>query len=181
MRIISGKYKSLTLITPSEDKKTRPTTDRARETVFSILENRISFEKKICLDLFCGTGSFGIECISREAGKCYFVDTDISLILRNNLKFNITRESVIKKTDALRFLKKFIPEPDYKDFYVIFADPPYFYNYYDNLIEYAAKINCIFIIEHSEQFIPDKKSNSFLLNRQAGKTEFSIFDFRIKN
>jgi 16S rRNA (guanine(966)-N(2))-methyltransferase RsmD len=181
MRIISGKYKSRTLITPSAEKKTRPTTDSARETIFNILGNRINFNKKICMDLFCGTGSLGIECLSRGAGKCYFIDFNISIIKQNIEKFNITGVSVIKKADALRFIKKFIPETDYNDFYVIFADPPYNYNAYEILIESAAKINCIFILEHSVQFIPDKKTDFFLLNRKSGITEFSIFDFRIKN
>ena len=178
MRIISGKYKRRTLVTPTAEKKTRPTTDSARETIFNILENRINFNNKICIDLFCGTGSLGIECLSRGAGKCYFVDLNISTIKQNAEKFNISGISVIKKTDALRFIKKFNTEEDYNDFYVIFADPPYNYISYEILLESAAKINCIFILEHSVQFIPDKKTDFFLLNRKTGITEFSIFDFR---
>lgn len=180
MRIIAGKYKSRTLATPSAVKKTRPTTDSARETIFNILGNRINFNNKICMDLFCGTGSLGIECLSRGAGKCYFVDFDISTIKQNIEKLDITGISVIKKADALRFIKKFIPEADYIDFYVIFADPPYNYISYEILLESAAKINCIFILEHSIQFIPDKKNDFFLLNRKTGITEFSLFDFRNK-
>ncbi|MBN1634281.1 MAG: RsmD family RNA methyltransferase [Ignavibacteria bacterium] len=181
MRIISGKYKSRTLITPSHREKTRPTTDSARETIFNILENRIDFNGKICIDLFCGTGGFGIEFLSRGGGKCYFVDLNITLIKQNIEKFNIADISVIKKADARRFIRKFAPEGDYADCYIIFADPPYNYNAYNNLLESAAKINCIFILEHSCQFIPDKKNNCFILNRKTGITEFSIFDFRIKN
>jgi len=178
MRIIAGKYKGRTLKPPPRNKKTRPTTDSARETLFNILENRFNSEGKIAIDLFCGTGGLGIECLSRGAVKCYFVDIDISLIKENVSVLKIEDVSFIKKSDSLRFLKKFTAEENYNDYYIIFADPPYIYRQYIELKEEAGKINCIFILEHSVQFIPDKNDNHLLLTRKSGITEFSIFDFR---
>lgn len=181
MRVIAGKYKGRILKTPSLHKKIRPTTDSARETIFNILENKIRFHGKISVDLFCGTGSLGIECLSRGAIKCYFVDTDISLIMENISGLKIQDVSIIKKNDSVRFLKKFIPGNDYVNYFIIFADPPYIYKSYNELIEAAANINCIFILEHSVQFIPDIYKENFLLTRKSGVTEFSIFDFRKNN
>ncbi len=178
MRIIAGKYKGRTLKPTLRHKKTRPTTDSARETVFNILENRFRLEGKIAVDLFCGTGGLGIECLSRGASKCYFVDIDISLIKENILSLKIQDNSVIKKSESLRFLKKLTQEDNYENYYLIFADPPYIYKQYTELTEAAAKINCIFILEHTDQFIPDKSNKFLLLTRKSGITEFSIFDFR---
>jgi 16S rRNA (guanine(966)-N(2))-methyltransferase RsmD len=178
MRIIAGKYKGRTLKPPPRSRKARPTTDSARETIFNIVESRFNTAGKIAVDLFCGTGGLGIECLSRGAAKCYFVDIDISLIKENVSALKIENISVIKKSDSLRFIKKFTPEEDYNDYYVIFADPPYTYSQYTELTEAAGKINCIFILEHSFQFIPDKSNNFLLLTRKSGITEFSIFDFR---
>lgn len=178
MRIIAGKYKGRTLKTPPRHKKIRPTTDSSRETVFNILENRFSIKDKIAMDLFCGTGGLGIECLSRGAARCYFIDIDISLIKENTSLLKIQESSVIKKIDSLRFLKKFSPEENYKEYYLIFADPPYIYTQYTELTEAAAKINCIFILEHSVEFIPVADNKFLLLTRKSGITEFSIFDFR---
>ena len=75
MRIIAGKYRAKNLISP-ENKNVRPTSDRAREAVFSILYSLVGGVKsKKVLDDFAGTGAFGFEALSREASKvcfCYF-------------------------------------------------------------------------------------------------------------
>ena len=79
MRIIAGTLKNSTLYLP-KNKNTRPLKDMVRESIFNFLmhSNKIPFqlEKSIVLDLFAGTGSFGLECISRKAEKVYFVEND---------------------------------------------------------------------------------------------------------
>ena len=91
MRIISGDLKGKKLLTPL-DKSTRPLKDIVRESIFNILEHSNKVSKKITnskvLDLFSGTGSFGLECISRGATKVYFVENySQSLeILHKNIK-----------------------------------------------------------------------------------------------
>ena len=99
----------------------RPTTDRAKEALFNILENRYFFNSKDVLDLFSGTGSIAFEFASRGCEKILAVDNNFSCInyiekTNNNLKFNI---STIK-SDALQYLKNCKQE-----FNFIFADPPY--------------------------------------------------------
>ncbi len=83
MRIISGIYKSRILKPPASN-KVRPTSDRAKETLFNVLSNIVDLDGITCIDLFCGTGNLGLESISRGSAKCYFVDTDIKLVLLNN-------------------------------------------------------------------------------------------------
>lgn len=79
MRVISGKFKGRTLTPPKSD-KVRPTTDRVKESLFNILTNRGVVKDCNVLDLFCGSGALGIECISRGAGNVTFVDKEHSSI-----------------------------------------------------------------------------------------------------
>jgi 16S rRNA (guanine966-N2)-methyltransferase len=76
MRIISGQWRSRPLIAPKGD-ITRPTADRTRETLFSMLTSRLgSFEDLRVLDLFAGSGALGLEALSRGAAHCTFVEHD---------------------------------------------------------------------------------------------------------
>ena len=91
MRIISGQFKGSALYLP-KNKKTRPLKDLVRESIFNLLthSNKISFkiEKSNVLDLFSGTGSFGLECLSRQAEIVFFVEKekDATIILKKNIK-----------------------------------------------------------------------------------------------
>ena len=79
MRIIAGKFKGIKLYSP-KNKKTRPLKDMVRESIFNFIihSNQISFqlEKSNVLDLYSGTGSFGLECISRKAEKVIFIEKE---------------------------------------------------------------------------------------------------------
>ena len=78
MRIISGKYAKRKIIAP-KGSETRPTTDRFKETLFNIIENslKINLKQKNVLDLFAGSGSLGLEAISRGAKNCTFIDKSL--------------------------------------------------------------------------------------------------------
>ena len=90
MRIISGKFKGKKLFLP-KDKNTRPLKDLVKESIFNLLEHSAQIKKKIedtsVLDLFSGSGSFGLECISRGAREVTFVEKDqeASNILKKNV------------------------------------------------------------------------------------------------
>ena len=128
MRIISGKYKGKK-IDGFDIEGTRPTMDRVKESLFGIIQNNL--KDSICLDLFSGSGSLGIEALSNGASICYFVDKNKQIlnILKNNLK-GIENSILIEKEYlmALEELKN-------KKFDVIFLDPPY----KDNLITPSIK------------------------------------------
>lgn len=123
MRIISGKYKGKKL-DGFDIEGTRPTMDRVKESLFGIIQNNL--KDSICLDLFAGSGSLGIEALSNGAGACYFVDKNKQIlnILKNNLKG--IENSILIEKDYLMALE----ELKNKKFDVIFLDPPY----KDNLI-----------------------------------------------
>ena len=83
MRVISGKARGLKLNAPKND-DVRPTTDRVKESLFNMI-NSYMMDSNI-LDLFAGTGSLGIECLSRGANKCVFVDKSKESIILLKLK-----------------------------------------------------------------------------------------------
>ena len=104
MRIIGGKFKGLKLIPPS-DLGIRPTSDRLKEALFSILDSKkynINIHNSKLIDIFSGTGALGIEALSRGAKKVYFLDQDtksIQIIKKNisKLKINDQDDIMIKK------------------------------------------------------------------------------------
>ncbi len=123
LRIISGELGGRLIDVPKSN-LIRPTTDRVRETLFNILNNKINFEDISVLDFYSGTGSLGIECISRGARFVSFVEKDF-LIFQNLLK-NITSLSIqdkctVIKSDAVSFSKL----PSSRKFELILADPPF--------------------------------------------------------
>jgi 16S rRNA (guanine(966)-N(2))-methyltransferase RsmD len=121
MRIVSGKYRRRRFEAPRSF-KLRPTTDFAKENLFNVLANRIDWEDAVALDLFAGTGSIGVEflsrgcrevvCVEKEAAHCAFI---------RHVKDELNDEHLsIVKTDAFRFI-----ETCGRSFDVIFSDPPY--------------------------------------------------------
>jgi len=87
LRIISGQWRGRKLVAPAGD-TTRPTADRTRETLFSMLTSRLgSFDELAVADLFAGSGALGLEALSRGAASCIFVEQDPAAIraLRHNI------------------------------------------------------------------------------------------------
>ncbi|MEG2348207.1 MAG: 16S rRNA (guanine(966)-N(2))-methyltransferase RsmD [Clostridia bacterium] len=123
MRIIAGKFKAKKILSPKTE-KTRPTLDRVKEAMFSIISDYL--QSANVLDLFAGTGNLAIEAISRGAKFAWLNDKDnmgISTII-SNIKLTNTNEYVkITKKDYLKCLNQI--EKENMDFDVIFLDPPY--------------------------------------------------------
>lgn len=175
MRIISGIYKGRTLKSPSEKAEIRPTTDRARETLFNILANRLDFSKHTCADIFCGTGSFGLEFLSRGGKNCTFVDIDTKVIKENVTLLRITNDFKIIKHDSVKFLSGI----NDNEFSLIFADPPYKFLQYNKLLENVSLLQVLFILEHDKFFVvPADYSDKLFLQKKIGISFFSFFDFK---
>ncbi|HUG45409.1 MAG TPA: 16S rRNA (guanine(966)-N(2))-methyltransferase RsmD [Sphingomicrobium sp.] len=121
MRIIAGEWRRRRLVAP-EGMATRPTADRVRETLFSMLTSRLgSFEALRIADLYAGSGALGLEALSRGAAFACFVDLDpraLAAIRKNVDLLGAGEKSTIlaRSADAL---------PPAEPFDVIFADPPY--------------------------------------------------------
>ena len=129
MRIIGGMYRGKKINLP-EDKKTRPLRDIVKESVFNLIEHsnkfKIDIKNSFVLDLFAGSGSFGLECISRGAKKVIFLE-NYSKIL-NILKRNINSINAIKKSHIIeKNCFDFLSENNQfqNKFNLIFLDPPY--------------------------------------------------------
>ncbi|MBQ8151590.1 MAG: 16S rRNA (guanine(966)-N(2))-methyltransferase RsmD [Firmicutes bacterium] len=120
MRVIAGEYKGRRLESPKDD-SVRPTTDKAKEALFSILTNDIWGAR--VLDLFAGTGSLGIEALSRGASECVFADQSresIRIIKNNIAHCGAGEKSVVVTGDFRRVLMS-----QRKPFDIILLDPPY--------------------------------------------------------
>ncbi len=126
MRIIAGKFKGRIIRFPNS-KLVRPTTDKVKESLFNYLVHAIDFDGiKVC-DLYAGSGSLGLEALSRGASEIHFVEKDfrVSTMLRENIS-SLFAESNCKvfRMEAVRFSKM----TGHEKYNLIFADPPFFKN-----------------------------------------------------
>jgi 16S rRNA (guanine966-N2)-methyltransferase len=127
MRVISGLFKGKKILSPI-DKKTRPLKDLTKESIFNIIKHSNKFEIDISnafiLDLFCGVGSFGIECLSRGAKKVIFVENYLGVL--TVLKKNLQEISSIKNYEiiAKNIYHDLFKTLHFK-FDIIFLDPPF--------------------------------------------------------
>ena len=122
MRIIAGDYKGRRLHTPV-DERIRPTTDKVKEAVFSMLDSHIGLFGIRALDLFSGTGNLGLEALSRGARHCWFGDSSrdsLKLIKENIAYCRAQDKSTVLAGDFRKTLGRLETRMD-----VIFLDPPY--------------------------------------------------------
>lgn len=131
MRVIAGKHKSKALET-LEGRNTRPTMDKVKEGIF----NSLHHIEGLGLDLFAGSGSLGIEALSRGMDKVIFVDQNIKAVkvIRNNLqKLDLEAQSEVYRNNADRALKALSKRKIQFD--IIFLDPPYDKGLIDKALE----------------------------------------------
>jgi 16S rRNA (guanine966-N2)-methyltransferase len=121
MRIIAGEWRGRKLVAPA-GMDTRPTADRARETLFSMLSSRLgSFEGLRVADLYAGSGALGLEALSRGAGHATFVEnerTAIKAIEANIATLDAATRTALRPMSAAKL-------PGSEPFDLIVADPPY--------------------------------------------------------
>jgi 16S rRNA (guanine(966)-N(2))-methyltransferase RsmD len=136
MRVITGKARGVQLKTP-DGLQTRPTTDRVKEALFSIIQFEIPGSR--VLDLFGGTGQLGIEALSRDAKSATFVDAreESCRLIRENLKRTRLEGKVIRG-DYLEFLKRCK-----ETFDIIFLDPPYAEVFLENALKCITEIDIL--------------------------------------
>ncbi|MBS5786487.1 MAG: 16S rRNA (guanine(966)-N(2))-methyltransferase RsmD [Clostridioides difficile] len=186
MRIISGRARGLKLNAPKND-NIRPTTDRIKESLFNMISPYI-LDSNV-LDLFAGTGSLGIECLSRGAKECIFVDLNkesIKVLNSNIKKANFVNESEVINSDfsnALNSLKL-----KNRKFDIVFLDPPYYENMF---IEAIKKIDdfdllnedSIVVVEHDSVDIFPENLGRLEKNRDKkyGNTTLTFYKLEDKN
>ncbi len=168
MRIISGEFKGKKLLDPI-DKSTRPLKDMVRESIFNILDhsNKLSikiYDAKV-LDLFSGTGSFGIECLSRGAAEVIFFENypnSLKILKQNIFNLKLENRSTVYNNSAYNLEDSSLEN---KKFDIVFLDPPFKDRDMKNLIEQIKKVkvvnvNSLLIIHRNKK--SDDKISEFL-------------------
>ena len=138
MRVITGKARGIQLKTP-QGQQTRPTADRVKEAMFSIVHFDVPGAR--VLDLFGGTGQLGIEAISRGAKHCTFVDESdkaCSLIRENLKRTHLESQAAVIRSDYLSFLKNC-----HETFDLILLDPPYAEVFLENALKCITEIDIL--------------------------------------
>lgn len=175
MRIIGGTHKSRRFNPPS-NLKARPTTDFAKEGLFNVLDNLITFEGIQVLDLFSGTGSISYECASRGAANIYSVELNFqnSMYIKSTAKeLGFTAIKAIKG-DAFKFMASCGAK-----FNFIFADPPYALETLSTIPDKVFEAGIlaedgVFVLEHGRNN-SFKEHSYFSEERRYGNVHFSIF------
>ena len=176
MRIISGNHKGRKILAPKK-LPVRPTTDRAKEGVFNILNHQISFSEVNVLDLFSGTGNISYEFASRGSLKVTSIDKNkrcVDFIKKTSKNLNL--DLTVIHMDAISFL-----EQNNSKFNLIFADPPYDISeqVYDKIIFLSSRnlyLNGQLILEHNK-IMNFSKLHGFSYERKYGNNMFSFFEF----
>lgn len=177
MRVIAGEYKGRKLESPA-DNSIRPTTDKVKEALFSILSERIWGSK--VLDLFSGTGNLGIEALSRGAELCVFADSSRESL--RLIKGNIAR---CKAQDGARVMagdfKKVLMNLDEK-FDIILLDPPYEKDFLKPCFELIREYQLlaedgVIVAEHRKEEKMPEKLEGFVKEkeRKYGIIKLSIY------
>lgn len=174
MRIISGKFRGRRLM-PPKNITARPTTDFAKESLFNLLTNRMDLEGADVLDLFAGTGSISLECVSRGAREVTPVElahTQQNFIIATSKSLGINNLHLIRG-DVFRYLKACSIRYD-----LIFADPPYALEELPTLpsliVPALLKPGGLFVLEHGDQY--DFSGHPHFLDlRTYGSVHFSFF------
>jgi 16S rRNA (guanine966-N2)-methyltransferase len=177
MRVVGGELRGRRLAPPPRrSAAVRPTSDRVREALFSILGDAVDGAN--ILDLFCGTGALGIEALSRGAARATFVDRDFELALRNIHALDLGDSAEVVRGDALAFLANPGWVPGRYD--LIFCDPPYniadrLEGELDSLIPPRLAEGGRLIVESSARRPLELESLPLAMERRYGGTVIRIF------
>lgn len=172
MRVIAGRLRGSPLLAP-EGETTRPITDRVKETLFNILGHRFGMPGVVpeieALDLFAGAGSFGIECLSRGAARCVFVERDRKALtaLRANLKkLRIENETQVIAENA--WTMRLPVAQAAAGFGLVFVDPPY--------RDVAATLR---VVDLLDRIAPRLAPDGFVVFRHGAATAFDASGLRL--
>ena len=169
MRIIAGNLKGSSLYMP-KDKNTRPLRDLTKESIFNLLTHSkkisLKLEKSNILDLYAGTGSFGLECLSRQANYVCFIEKEkaaIEILEKNIEKLKLKNKTKIFSNDVFTLIEKqniFVSQ-----FHLIFCDPPFKNTNIEKLIELVFNRNLLqkngIIIIHRNKNTKEKLPDYF--------------------
>lgn len=177
MRVIAGKYKGRKLFSPKSN-NIRPTEDRIKEAIFSIVNDKIN--GSICLDLFSGSGQIAIELFSRGAKFVYLNDLSqdhLDTIYENIKLVGEEKNSKISRKDYPKAIKSFKEE----SLDIIYLDPPFDFNYEHNVIKIIEdckilKKGGIIILETNLKIMPEFNSLKATIHKTYSDINIYIFE-----
>lgn len=185
MRVISGTAKGRHLkAVPGMG--TRPTTDKVKEAIFSMIGPY--FDGGIVLDLFAGTGGLGIEALSRGMDRAVFVDMDkksIDVVRENLAACRLEQEAEVYRNEAERALKVLAKKESENRFALVFLDPPYRMKTADKLMGEMHSLGllapeAVVLVEHASDFRYPEAFGPFVCRKLAlyGETAVAIYDYQ---
>lgn len=185
MRVISGTAKGRHLkAVPGMG--TRPTTDKVKEAIFSMIGPY--FDGGMVLDLFAGTGGLGIEALSRGMDRAVFVDMDkksIDVVRENLAACRLEQVAEVYRNEAERALKVLAKKEGENRFELVFLDPPYRMKTADKLMEEMHSLGllapeAVVLVEHASDFRYPEAFGPFECRRLAlyGETAVAIYDYQ---
>lgn len=178
MRVVGGKYRSRILEWPDDTAHIRPTKDRIREAIFNAIGD---LSGMVSLDLYAGSGAMGIEALSRNSKKCYFVDinqTALKTTKKNIENLKIANEEfqvlAIPDVQAIQYLSDKDNKID-----VAFVDPPYKEGKYQEIMSLMIEKeilseNAIIVIEADREIVIDENCYSRRRDYKYGEINVAI-------
>ena len=175
MRIIGGTLKGKKIF-EAFDKNTRPLKDLVKESILNILEyskdTKINLNNSLVLDLFAGTGSFGLECVSRGAAKVYFIENytqSLEILHKNIKKLKCEKRTKVYNENAFNFSN--IEEIKKEKLDLIFLDPPYKEENIKVILENISKLKLLkesgLVVLHRHKKSKDEIGEKFIIKRSA--------------
>ena len=175
MRIIGGTLKGKKIF-EAFDKNTRPLKDLVKESILNILEyskdTKIILNNSLVLDLFAGTGSFGLECVSRGAAKVYFIENytqSLEILHKNIKKLKCEKRTKVYNENAFNFSN--IEEIKKEKLDLIFLDPPYKEENIKVILENISKLKLLkesgLVVLHRHKKSKDEIGEKFIIKRSA--------------
>lgn len=186
MRIIGGEFRSRKIESPSFG-TARPAKDMVRESVFNIISSKIAGSR--ALDLFAGSGAYGLEALSRGAARCVFVENNpacAGVISRNIEKLKVRERASVEVLDVYRYLGEMGKRSEKFD--IVFSDAPYGLDMSRNVLIMAERYDILspfgmLIMEHDDkENVPEQVGDvSVYKQKSYGITSISVFLKNDKN
>ncbi|NVN89571.1 MAG: 16S rRNA (guanine(966)-N(2))-methyltransferase RsmD [Desulfuromonadales bacterium] len=182
MRVIAGSARGTKLVAP-RGMDTRPTADRVREALFSIIQSRYELDGTHVMDICAGTGGLGIEALSRGASSCCFIENNREALkcLKQNLHAtHCTARATVLEMDLLKALPLLAARG--RCFSIIFFDPPYASELYTTVLDMLSTLELLcpgglFIAESAiRNVLPEKMGNFIKADRRMyGDTALEMY------
>lgn len=167
MRVIAGNARGMRLVAPA-GMQTRPTSDRIKEAIFSIIESRFTIADTDILDICAGTGALGIEALSRHAASCCFIEKErraIEAVRKNLTTTRASERAGILEMDAFKALRLLAEKK--RQFDLVFFDPPYSSSLY---LPVAAALSDLSLLSENGLLIVESDRRN-ILPEQIGSLE----------